>query len=119
MLVKIKTWLAANKTDLFLICIIVLVALISFAFGRISALREQKFPIQLQTANLASPEIAKKDQAIHEGDNRIVGSKSGTVYHLENCSGAKRIKEENKIYFSSAEEAEKAGNRPAANCPGL
>jgi hypothetical protein len=48
-----------------------------------------------------------------------VGSKSGTKYHLLTCAGAKRIKEENKVFFATAVEAEAAGYTPAANCPGL
>lgn len=48
-----------------------------------------------------------------------VGSKGGTKYHLPTCSGAKRIKEENKVWFSTKEEAMAAGYTPAANCPGL
>ncbi len=50
---------------------------------------------------------------------KYVGSKNSNVYHLPDCPGAKRIKEENKRCFSSKEEAEKAGYRPAANCPGI
>lgn len=110
---KIKSWLKANKEDVFLIFTIVAVALIGFALGRISALRENKFPIEVQSASIMSPPAGEKK------DSKIVGSKDGTVYHLANCSGAKQIKEENKIYFSSQEEAQKAGYRPAANCPGL
>ena len=52
-------------------------------------------------------------------ESRIVASKKGSKYHLEDCSGAKRIKEENKIWFNSEKEARKAGYEPAANCPGL
>lgn len=50
---------------------------------------------------------------------QYIGSKNSNVYHLPDCPGAQRIKEENKICFSSKEEAEKAGYRPAKNCPGL
>jgi hypothetical protein len=50
---------------------------------------------------------------------KYVGSKKSNIYHLPDCPGAKRIKEENKRCFSSKEEAEKAGYRPAKNCPGL
>jgi hypothetical protein len=49
----------------------------------------------------------------------FVASKSGKAYHLPWCSGAKRIKEENKIWFQTKEEAEKAGYHPAGNCEGL
>lgn len=48
-----------------------------------------------------------------------VGSRSGTKYHLPSCPGAGRIKEENKVWFQSAEEARANGYTPAANCPGL
>jgi hypothetical protein len=54
-----------------------------------------------------------------QGDALYVASKSGTKYHLPWCSGALRIKEENKIFFTSKNEAEKAGYEPAANCKGI
>ena len=49
----------------------------------------------------------------------FVASKKGTAYHFPWCPGAKRIKEKNKIWFQTKAAAEKAGYRPAANCPGL
>jgi hypothetical protein len=48
-----------------------------------------------------------------------VASKSGTKYHLPDCSGAKRIKEENKVWFETKEQAAAAGYTPASNCPGI
>lgn len=48
-----------------------------------------------------------------------VASKNGTKYHLPTCPGAKRIKEENKIWFDSKTEAEQAGYEPAKNCKGI
>lgn len=50
---------------------------------------------------------------------KYVASKSGTKYHLPTCSGTKRIKEENKVWFETKEQAVAAGYGPAANCPGL
>lgn len=50
---------------------------------------------------------------------KVVASKNGTKYYLPNCPSVKRIKEENKIWFASIEEAKQAGYSPAANCPGL
>jgi hypothetical protein len=52
-------------------------------------------------------------------DGAYVASKNGSKYYLTSCSGANRIKEENKVYFGSAAEAKAAGYGPAANCPGL
>lgn len=50
---------------------------------------------------------------------QYVASKNGKVFHLPWCPGAKRIKEENKIWFSSKEEALALGLKPAANCDGI
>lgn len=48
-----------------------------------------------------------------------VASKNGKAYYLPTCGGVSRIKEENKVYFATKQEAESAGYRPAGNCPGL
>jgi len=45
-----------------------------------------------------------------------VASKSSTKYHHISCPGAKQIKEENKIYFNSPQQAQAAGYSKAANC---
>lgn len=50
-----------------------------------------------------------------QNEKQIVASKNGETYYYVWCSGANRIKEENKIYFNSKEEAEKAGYREAKN----
>ncbi len=48
-----------------------------------------------------------------------MASKNGTKYYLPTCSGAKRIKPENVVWFATKADAEAAGLGPAANCPGL
>jgi hypothetical protein len=48
-----------------------------------------------------------------------MASKNGTKYYLPTCGSAKRIKEENRVWFGTKAEAEAAGYSPAANCPGL
>lgn len=50
---------------------------------------------------------------------KYMASKNGTRYYLPTCSGAKRIKEENRVWFATVEDAQAAGLTPAANCPGL
>jgi hypothetical protein len=78
------------------------------------------------SALLAAPGAAKAALTAEEslppppeGGGQYVASKSGQSYHLPWCSGAKQIKEENKIYFDSKEEAEAAGYAPAKNCKGI
>jgi hypothetical protein len=123
-LVKVKEWLLPREGEIFMVIVIVLVALIGFGLGRISALRENKFPIQIdyeEAKSLDPPqgEIGGRTSDFEQTANLLVGSKNSSVYHFPWCSGAQRISESNKIWFSSKEEAEKAGYRPAANCKGL
>lgn len=47
----------------------------------------------------------------------FVASINGKNYYPQNCPSAKRIKEENKIWFNNSEEAEMQGYKPAQNCP--
>jgi hypothetical protein len=50
---------------------------------------------------------------------KYVASKNGTKYYLATCSGAKRIKNENKVWFASVEDAKASGRTAATNCKGL
>lgn len=46
----------------------------------------------------------------------FVASKNSNKYHATNCTWAKRIKPENRICFSSKEEAAQSGRQPDATC---
>lgn len=69
-------------------------------------------PVREVSAAPAAPE------AMPAG-GQYVASKKGSKYHLPWCSGAKSMSEENKIWFSTKEEAEAAGYQPASNCKGI
>ena len=116
MLSKIIKFYKDNEKDLILVMVIILVALISFGLGRLSKIGESRVPITIE--NLSTTTQIEKIT-----DNKIIGnfvaSKNGTKYHYPWCAGAQSIKEENKIWFSTAEEAQKAGYEPASNCKGL
>jgi hypothetical protein len=130
MLAKIKEKIKAYKNDIFIVLVIILVALISFGLGRLSKIRENKAPVTIENLGASminsQENFTQNDQNIksnqiqvNSSQGMLVGSKNGTKYHFPWCSGAQRIKEENKIWFSSKKEAEKAGYTPAANCKGL
>lgn len=112
--------------------VIILVGVLCFGLGRWSvsdttALHKgitQKMELQLQEAAVVTvPQAPAKAEAATTSApasaTQLVGSRNGTKYHLLWCAGAKQIKEENKVYFASKEEAEKAGYTPASNCKGL
>lgn len=91
-----------------------LVALIAFGLGRLSAVAKNKPALTIERASLGA---LANPEGISE--NTFVASKNGTAYYLPSCAGVGRIKEENKIWFSSGKEAEKLGYKPASNCPGI
>lgn len=65
-----------------------------------------------------------RDVNPHQGEfvaekGKFLASRSGSFYYLPTCSGAKRIKEKNIVWFHSRGDAEARGLRPATNCPGI
>ncbi len=118
---KIKPY----ENDIILVFVIVFVALIAFGLGRLSAISEKKTPITIENLSAATvvttPALpaGRPDFVASTTAKLYVASKNGTKYHFPWCSGASTIKEENKIWFSSKEEAEKSGYTPASNCKGL
>lgn len=125
---KVNNFLDKNKNDIYIAVLIFFVSLASFGLGRLSVLWPKKEPIiitndQQPATSDQLPEITKSppDNAAIIGTikGRYVASKSGTAYHYPWCPGALKIKEENKIWFSSKEEAIRIGYKPAGNCPGL
>jgi hypothetical protein len=132
---KLKSWL--QDDTVYIAVLLCLVGLVSFGLGRMSVARvanQDNAPAKIQIMASSSilvpqpsplitlPEAAQAASvvtvpAVHMGP--YVGSKSGTKYYLETCSGVKRIKEANKVFFSSVQDARAAGYTPAANCPGL
>lgn len=123
--------------DIFLVSLIILIAIISFNLGRITAFKEQKQPIRFESADIGE---LFKDDAIQNNENLYQGAKTGDSvkstseipkidfrvvvskksksmkYHFLWCSGAKQINEENKVFFKNEEDAQKAGYSLAGNC---
>ncbi|MGH9967080.1 MAG: hypothetical protein ACREBG_04505 [Pyrinomonadaceae bacterium] len=52
-----------------------------------------------------------------EETREIVGDKESKTYYPEGCQPTKEIGENNRMVFKTAEEAVKAGYKPAKNCP--
>lgn|SRR3989344_305117 len=110
------------KNDLFLVLGISFVAILSFGLGRLSKIRENKVPITIETESyLGEVGTTTSNLNLKSSINNgvYVASKTGTKYHFPWCAGALNIKESNKIWFKTVEEAKKAGYEPAANCKGL
>ena len=128
---KCKGWIAVlDRSDVATVFIIILVASSSFGLGRLSRIAETKNPITIENAPNAAASVLSAVEGL-EGNKipansttvaeqgKYVASKNGTKYYFPWCSGANRIKEENKVWFDTKESAERAGVQPAANCSGL
>ena len=104
--------------------IFVLASVLIFGLGWLSAIDSKKIPVTIEydfsvlPNNMSEDEISFAEQ-INKEVGLVVGSKNGSVYHFPWCSGAQRMKEENKVWFASKVEAEEAGYTPAKNCKGL
>ena len=120
---KINTIMANDAV--FTVLLLFMVSFASFGLGRASLA-----PLQQVAAPAALPAVQQFSGALPEPSSstqievattaqQYVASKNSNKYHLPWCSGAKRIAEENKIWFSTKEEAEAAGYTPAANCKGI
>lgn len=127
------------STDLFIVLLIILACFASFGLGKLSALEKKKTPIQVLKVqeDLLAAVVGKTEPSL-KGENEpvsnnnlataldsqinkglVLASKSGKKYYFPWCSGVDRIKEENKVWFTTIEDAKKAGLTPASGCAGL
>ena len=69
--------------------------------------------VDFNSSSQIKGEQSKLDSVNLENKTGVfIASKNSKIYHLPDCSYAKKIKDENKIWFKSAKEAEKAGYSP-------
>lgn len=112
-----------EREDIFTALIIILVALSSFGLGRLSGTAAGRAPVRIETggglSSATGESLSEAGSEMSPMQGGFVASKNGTAYHFPWCSGALRIKEENKIWFETREAAAAAGYRPAKNCDGL
>ena len=125
MIPKLIKFCKANKRELYLTAVIILTAVISFGLGRLSKIREEKTPITIENVkenaetSESKPLLTSNVDSGIKADKIFVASRNGKKYYYAWCESAKTIKEQNRIWFSTQAEAEKAGYQPAANCKGL
>jgi len=122
---RLAGWVKTNNKELYLATIIILTAVISFGLGRLSKIREEKTPITIENVkenaetSESKPLLTSNVDSGIKADKIFVASRNGKKYYYAWCESAKTIKEQNRIWFSTQAEAEKAGYQPAANCKGL
>lgn len=112
---KIKEFVAERREEIGLIALIILVALISFSLGKLSAIEENRPEVKITHSTISSS--TECESSVPKG--AVVVSRYGEAYHYPWCTGAERIDADNRKWFSSIKKAKEAGYRPAKNCKGL
>jgi hypothetical protein len=123
---KIKGRVGIDHITLINIIVIVLVGICAFGLGRLSAgsaeieesikiIDSQNTLSRSTTKTYIDNNTEQKSTELSQ-NGKYVASKNGKLYYTSNCTGVKRIKEENKVWFDTQEEAEKAGFTLSSSC---
>lgn len=64
-------------------------------------------------SNLTTAELR---DLMKSGRITLAGNRKLKIYGLLTCGSGKRMKRENRVFFSDADEARRAGFRPCGNC---
>jgi hypothetical protein len=139
---KVKDFWEKYEYKIILISGFVLVAIVSFEGGFLRGQKIEKNPLIIEklaeiqvSDNLGDQnplEAQKTPQEVKNTSNEsnttpqtlpagrqdcaFVGSKNSNKYHLPNCRYAKNINPENRVCFSSENEAKSKGYLPDKNC---
>lgn len=101
-----------NIDKFFLGALIVLLSLSSFSLGRLSKIFDDRPEFSFQ--NLPGLETNTLNPVVSTGT--IVATKGGKKYYFVWCKAVVNLKEQNKIYFNSEDDAKRAGKTLANNC---
>lgn len=130
---KIKQFFESDSgKDFLTVIIVILVGSGSFELGRLSKENESTDvkieytkPNEIQSANVVSATESNlnvinapiKTQTLNNSAGKIFfASSKGKKYYPLGCSAGRSLKQENRIYFSTREEAEKAGYELSSSC---
>ncbi len=123
---KIKLFLQSEQgKDIMVVLIIILVGLGSFELGRMSKESPQSgIRVQAPTTGKAQAAstglVANSNKKVLAATNpegkTFFASNRGTKYYPVDCSAGQTIKQENRIYFTTKEEAERAGYELSSSC---
>jgi hypothetical protein len=126
---KIKRFIESEQgKDILTVIIVILVGLGSFELGRLSK-ENGSSGIKIEYSGLnqgqqVANQMANSISAInsiplvenYSSGKNFFASSRGTKYYSISCSAGKTIKQENRIWFATGEEAETAGYTLSSSC---
>lgn len=127
---KIKLFIESDRgKDILTVAIVILVGISSFYLGRLSkedSTNGLKIEYGGQEASvIGSKEVKNSPISLNPSISERINNNSqgsyfasnrGKKYYPNGCSAGKSIKQENRIYFNTVDEAEKAGYTLASSC---
>ena len=116
-----------HQSDIILSAVIILITVISFQSGKISALKNRgEDGLTIKEASLeevfekkgteGQAQRVESQQKATSELGRVVASKNSNKYHFSWCAGAGKISDKNKISFPTEAAALAAGYILASNC---
>lgn len=111
---KIKSW----ENEIFLVAVIVLLTISVIGALRLFLLKPKRPAITIQENAFSITGGGDSRQSLLGGEasHLFMASKNGTKYYPVDCEAGNRIKPENRIYFASAINAQKAGYERTVSC---
>ncbi len=127
---KIKAFIESEQgKDILIVLIVILVGLGSFELGRLSkgthgSEIKINYPDKTTEAEASQTSNAISVNSNIPGEQKIstpsgknyFASKRGKKYYTIGCSAGNSIKQENRVYFATSDEAEKAGYELSTSC---
>lgn len=109
----IKKFLAENEDKIILAIGFVLVAFLSFGAGKLSETYHPREPIVFRdVANCPVQTAASLDAGdTAKTEGKIIGNKKSMIYHVPGSASYNKISPENRVYFDTEADANKAGYR--------
>lgn len=106
--------MSVNREALLLIVVLMFVGISSFGLGRLSNVSNSQSSAVVITGSVLVNNLPETNDIIESG--MYVASRNGTKYYPKDCAGAKKILDNNKVWFSSMSEAEAAGFDQTSMC---
>lgn len=126
---KIKRFVESETgKDILVVLIVILVGLGSFELGRLSKENQSsgikiEYPDQIEAkgVNVTSNVISSANTSLLDPASNSIGktffaSSRGSKYYTISCSAGKTIKQENRVWFTTGNEAEQAGYTLSSGC---
>lgn len=117
---EFKDALIKNEDKIILFIGFILVAFLSFGAGKLSETYRPETPIifkdapecpALTVAGDATQVGAIDNATVDTAQGKIIGNKNSKIYHIPGSASYNKISEENRVYFNTEADAQKAGYR--------